>query len=115
MQSWLLNRLFRVRWSSELSTIHAAAYVADILQFSRDKSTRAFQFADDTGVAIFKPMPWKINFNTRKTEAIQNGKKKAVHPFIQFNGRKIPFTHTVTYLGIKIDRKLTFLHHVKTR
>lgn len=61
---------------------------------------------------------WKIRLNSEKTEFIIFTKstkmiKKMDEDEILFNGQKFLWSENVKYLGIHLDRKLKFDHHLK--
>ncbi|CAG4957977.1 unnamed protein product [Colias eurytheme] len=55
---------------------------------------------------------WRITANAKKTQAIVfGGRTPSTH--LTLAGEQIPWSSTVTYLGITIDRRLRFNSHVK--
>jgi hypothetical protein len=58
-------------------------------------------------------LKWKIKINAGKTEAIIFSKKLArTDTNIHFQGKDIEWKNSVKYLGVHLDRKLTFSHHI---
>jgi hypothetical protein len=60
---------------------------------------------------------WKIRLNESKTEFIVFSKsskmiQKVSNDSINFNGEQFSFKDSVKYLGVVLDRKLTFKHHI---
>jgi len=56
----------------------------------------------------------KIQFNPIKTKAILfTNRRKYIKPRINMNGVEIEIVNELKYLGIIIDRKLNFNHHIK--
>ena len=58
---------------------------------------------------------WRLKLNHTKTvtAAFHLNNREAKHELkIYNNGRLIPFCPTPTYLGVKLDRSLTFCHHL---
>lgn len=110
-------------------------FVSDLPGMVKDNRTSILQFADDTAIVVkgqsvhavqdkmekvLKTVTqyttrWKIRLNVSKTEAILFGTKRPSYPFVWFTGHKVKMKSSVVYLGIKIDRTLNFLGHVKRR
>lgn len=55
---------------------------------------------------------WKIKVNTSKTEAILFTQKQSTPKHIKIRSETIPFSHSVKYLGLHLDKRLTFSEHV---
>lgn len=105
--------------------------VADIPQFPMDKFTHVFQFADDTAkvgicwnaisaqekierkLKVFKDYAdrWKISINTEKQRQYFLDEKPQYIPLFKWKESRVPTT--AKYLGVTIDRRFTFQHHVK--
>lgn len=51
---------------------------------------------------------WKISLNHNKTEAILFGRKRLNRNFIEPGQHRVPLKPSITYLGVTIDRNLTF-------
>ena len=108
-------------------------YLNDIPEFDR---TKLALFADDTAIythsfnAIVAAKQiqihiyilekyydkWKININPDKTEIIVFSKKikdsKILTPVTVYNKKIVP-TNSVKYLGVHLDSRLTYRHHIK--
>lgn len=118
---------------SVLSPTLYSIYTSD---FKILKDHSAALYADDTAIitkgkvsnAIIKKMKralihaqkffvkWKIKINEAKTQAIifpyNKSPKRAPNNAISLHGSEIPLLDSVKYLGIVLDKKLTFKHHV---
>ncbi|KAL1122958.1 hypothetical protein AAG570_003283, partial [Ranatra chinensis] len=57
---------------------------------------------------------YKINVNTNKTEAILFTNSKSHPQHIKIRDKIIPFSPQIKYLGLTIDKKLTWKEHLKT-
>ncbi|GFU58867.1 RNA-directed DNA polymerase from mobile element jockey [Nephila pilipes] len=56
---------------------------------------------------------WKIALNVSKTEAVFfNKNNRNIEPDIYLNNNKIPWSGSTKYLGVTLDKKLTFKQHV---
>ena len=62
---------------------------------------------------------WKIKINENKTQAIifPFNKSTRIIPSIPLpvDGAEIPFLNTIKYLGIGLNKKLTFIHQMWKR
>jgi hypothetical protein len=58
---------------------------------------------------------WKIKINTGKCQHITFTLNRSNCPPISFSGTTVDHTDTVKYLGIHLDRRLTFAHHIKLK
>ena len=56
-----------------------------------------------------------FKFSTSKTVCVHFTKSRKLHPDpeLYLNGHKIPIVNQVKFLGVILDRKLTFLPHTK--
>lgn len=119
---------------SILSPFLYSIYTADI---KRPKYTNIALYADDTALitngkltsAIIKRLntaiktinkyykKWKINLNLNKSQAIifpfNRSLKRIPKSDIIIENSSINFSNEVTYLGITLDKKLTFASHIK--
>lgn len=120
---------------SPLSPVLFNLFVADLPTFQKDQFIHVFQFADDTavvargksvdvardrfergvGAIISFAQKWKIRINQQKTEVMLFGRKRPAWPYARFDRRSVRFRASVKYLGIIIDRRKSFLAHVKRR
>lgn len=121
---------------SPISPILFNIFVYDLPSCIIDRRVKVLQFADDTALAVeggtwdsvqrrmeestarlgifFKK--WKLGLNETKTEIIQLGRKKAKNIMkIKVGASRVPVKETATYLGIKLDRNLTFKSHTSMR
>ena len=54
-----------------------------------------------------------LKFNAEKTVAVLfTRKRKAPKHFLTFEGKTLEYSPTVTYLGVVLDAKLTWRHHI---
>ncbi|GFV38527.1 RNA-directed DNA polymerase from mobile element jockey [Trichonephila clavipes] len=102
-------------------------YVNDII---KSTNTMICMYADDTAILSrhydsntltkkYKHLAhleiwfsvWKIALNTSKTEAISFS-QKIPPPKITFQNQKIPWSQHTKYLGVIIDKNLTFRQHI---
>lgn len=58
-------------------------------------------------------MRWRIKINPNKTQAIYFSHKFKLPPKIHINNQPIPWSNNITYLGVIIDRRLTWNLHIK--
>ena len=118
---------------SVLSPVLFNVYIAD---FKLVKNINFAQYADDSAVIlegkssnkIIKNMrlallsakkyfhKWKIKINETKTQAIifpfNKSPKRIPTVPLMFNGHRIELSHTIKYLGLSLDKKLTFKQHL---
>lgn len=119
---------------SVLSPLLYAIYTSD---FSFPKYIKTAYYADDTALitsskltkSLIKKMEnslavcnryfnkWKIKINPTKTQAIifpyNNSPKRIPHRQINFGSNSIPILDCVNYLGVTLDKKLTFGKHIE--
>lgn len=96
-----------------------ALFADDIALISNGKLTSAIikrlNSAINTVNKYFRK--WKINLNLDKSQAIifpfNNSPKRTPKSNIIVNDSTIQFSNEVSYLGITLDRKLTFASHIK--
>lgn len=120
---------------SPLSPVLFNVYVADIPTFPKDPYTQVFQFADDTAIATYGKSvdvardrlskgvgavvrfaeTWKIRLNHTKTETILFGTRRPAWPYVPVARHRLRLRPQVTYLGVIIDRRRSFLAHMKRR
>ncbi|KAG5895938.1 hypothetical protein JTB14_016340 [Gonioctena quinquepunctata] len=113
-----------------LSPILYALYTSDI---PRSEHVKVSLFADDTallssaadhlmGVVHLQNalnelqqwyLEWKIKLNPEKTQAISMGRKRSnPERGVTISGREIEWSEQVKYLGVTLDRRLTWRPHV---
>lgn len=110
-------------------------FVSDLPRAVTVKGTFVFQFADDTAILAVGASEastinkieaasaqllryferWKMSANTNKTEVMLLGKKTAKQEVVRIGKSKVRMKRSVRYLGVEIDRRLTFEGHVKRR
>lgn len=56
---------------------------------------------------------WKINIDADKSIEVTYTLKKGNCPSVTFNGVTIPSADSAKYLGLHIDRRLNWKHHIK--
>lgn len=120
---------------SALSPVLFNVFVADMPCFPRDRFLTTLQFADDTALVAIGPTmdatknrmekglkeistyvkKWKIELNPNKTEAILFGRKRPAENYISFEGSKVKFRPSATYLGVTFDRSMRFEKHARSR
>lgn len=59
---------------------------------------------------------WKLKLNPLKTESVFFTKRRALRAFprreIKVNGHPVPWSDSAKYLGVILDKKLTFKKHI---
>lgn len=59
---------------------------------------------------------WKININTSKTQAIFFSRRRKIEYLpitdLNLNGQLVPWKDSIKYLGLHLDKKLTFKTHI---
>ena len=56
---------------------------------------------------------WKMKINERKTLAIIFTRRRPlININVQINGQPVPWSKKIKYLGVHLDSKLTFTHHI---
>lgn len=58
---------------------------------------------------------WKVEINPTKCVAVAFSRKRNLPPPLTIHGHALPWSPTVKYLGITIDRNLSFKQHVDIR
>lgn len=60
---------------------------------------------------------WRLKINTNKTQAIMisRGKKKNPETKFKLNGTEIKWNNTVKYLGVTVDKTLSFTEHIDNK
>ena len=119
---------------SSLSPILYNVYTSDL---KTPKNTTLAQFADDTNIMTYhtRPKPiidtlekayrnilnyyykWKIKINDAKSDSIfftrRRAKRFLPHRQLQLNNHKIDWSKSIKYLGIELDKTLTFSNQVQ--
>ena len=126
---------FGVPQGAVLSPTLYNIFTADLVML---EDVKYYLFADDTGFIASDSDPtivltklqaaqnaieryqrkWKIKTNAEKSQAIFFTRKRSPRKLPQNDisvwGRHIPWSDDVRYLGLTLDRKLTFALHIKT-
>ena len=55
---------------------------------------------------------WNIRINTDKSQNVVFTLNRKASPSLNFNGLDVPKTDTAKYLGLTLDTRLTFKHHI---
>lgn len=120
---------------SSISPLLYNIFVYDMPTFDNDHLLEVLQFADDTAIvasgtaieftrnrlegALAKvkkfAVRWKITINQSKTEAILFGRELPRQTYITFGEERVRLSKTITYLGLKLDRRLSLMAHTKSR
>jgi hypothetical protein len=58
---------------------------------------------------------WKIKVNSSKSSHISFTLNKSDCPPVSFGGETLPQYNTIKYLGLHLDRRLTFRDHIKAK
>ena len=58
---------------------------------------------------------WRIVINVEKSAQITFTLRRAVCPPVTLNGLTMPVRETVKYLGVHLDRRLTWKPHIKAK
>jgi hypothetical protein len=92
-------------------------------------------FADDTAILALDPNPiaaseklqshlsilqqwlckWKIKVNNNKSVHITFTTRSTECPQVMLNDEPIPMKNEVKYLGLRLDRRLTWKAHIKAK
>lgn len=114
------------------SVLGPILYVLYTLDLPTTQDTIIGTFADDTAILSSHEYPqiaseqtqnhlnnleqwlkkWKIRVNENKSTHVTYTLRKETCPVVTINNVQIPQAQTVKYLGIHIDRKLTWKHHI---
>lgn len=106
-------------------------YISDM---PKDDKIRIFQYADDTLLLAEGPNPfenlknmnkylkklnfwcykWRVTINAAKSQAmiVTHSKKRFISDPPKYNNTSIPLQDSIKYLGIYLDRRLSFQKHV---
>ena len=138
IKSFLCNRSFRVRINNFLSTTRKFNYGVPqgAVNSPRSPITSMALFADDTALFVSSPKSrfiksnlkkhattidnyfnkWKINLNHHKTQALFFTRRRTLElPGRNINvfNNQIQWETNVKYLGLYLDKKLTFNKHIE--
>jgi hypothetical protein len=116
------------------SCLSPTLYLAYTNDVPLNQNARLYLFADDTMFTASNKNPkraaiqlqkqlnetltwckkWRLNINAQKTVAVMfNGPNNFASHHLNLNGHQIPWSPTSKYLGVTIDRNLTFSAHIK--
>lgn len=95
--------------------VHLAGFADDLALYtsspSPDKATKRLQNAAHHTINHLEK--WKIKVNTSKTEAILFTAKRKIPHNIKIRHTSVPYSSSVKYLGVHLDKRLTYAEHVK--
>ena len=99
----MISRKFA--YADDLSLLHSSGNWKDlVVTLSQDMSTLS---------AYFQTWRLKLSHTKTVTAAFHLNNREAKRELkVYNNGRILPFCPTPTYLGVKLDRSLTFRHHL---
>lgn len=117
---------------SVLGPILYLLYTADLPTSNR---TMTATFADDTAIMVSHEDPiaassilqsninmvqnwlqkWRIKANETKSNHVTYTLNRKTCPSVTFNSQTVPQTNDVKYLGMHLDRRLTWQKHIKTK
>ena len=129
------SRLRRLKNGVPRESVLAPSYLTFIHTIFSSMIYRKFAYADDLALlhssgnwkdlegTLSQDMPtlsaylptWRLKLSHIKTvtTAFYLNNREAKHELkVYNNGRLLPFCPTPTYLGVKLDRSLTFRHHL---
>jgi Reverse transcriptase (RNA-dependent DNA polymerase)/Endonuclease-reverse transcriptase len=92
-----------------------ALFADDTLFQTSDKNPRRAQIRlhHQTQEALKWFSKWRLRVNAQKTVAIIFNQVSAANiPPLTFDGHQVPWSNSATYLGVKLDRFLSFNDHV---
>jgi len=117
------------------SCLSPTLYLAYTNDVPLNQNARLYLFADDTmftasninpkraAIQLQKQLDitltwcdkWRLSINAQKTVAVMfNGPNNFTSHHLNLNGHQIPWSPTSKYLGVTIDRYLTFSAHIKS-
>ncbi|KAL1138740.1 hypothetical protein AAG570_008802 [Ranatra chinensis] len=117
LSPWLFNiYTAHVLRSTTTPGVCIAGFADDTALYTSSTSTsRAInRLTNATHHIIHTLNQYKINVNTNKTEAILFTNSKSQPEHIKIRDKIIPFSPQIKYLGLTIDKKLTWKEHLKT-
>lgn len=117
-QGSCLSPLLYIVYIDDLPTTSGAEtslFADDTMFFATKRSRReavvAVQRQLDTATKWFDT--WRLKLNVQKTKAILFSRKQPER-HLMIKGAEIPWTSTIKYLGVTIDKNLNFQAHVKS-
>ena len=95
----------KLAYADDLALLHSSGNWKDLEEtLSQDMSTL---------LAYLQTWRLKLSHTKTVTTAFHLNNREAKHELkVYNNGRLLPFCSTPTYLGVKLDRSLTFRHHL---
>jgi len=82
---------------------------------NKNPKRAAIQLQKQLNVTLTWCKKWRLNINALKTVAVMlNGPNNFASHHLNLNGHQIPWSPTSKYLGVTIDRNLTFSAHIKS-
>ncbi|KAL1123961.1 hypothetical protein AAG570_001731, partial [Ranatra chinensis] len=116
LSPWLFNIYTAHVLRSTTPGVCIAGFADDTALYTSSTSTsRAInRLTNATHHIIHTLNQYKINVNTNKTEAILFTNSKSQPEHIKIRDKIIPFSPQIKYLGLTIDKKLTWKEHLKT-
>ena len=134
--SYLSQRFFMVKVKSEISellpiesgvpqgsVLGPVLYTIFTADLPLDERTYTATFADDTVVMavhnnvntasqLLQLKLWRIKANDSKSTHFTFSLRKDICPKVMFNNNALPQSTEVKYLGIHLDKRLTWQHHI---
>ena len=112
----LLFNIYVYDLASTVSRRYAYADDLALLYFSDDwKDLEGVLSQDMTTISAYL-QTWRLQLNHTKTVATAfhlNNRETKRELNVYNNGKRLPFHPVPTYLGVKLDRSLTFRHHLE--
>ena len=111
----LLFNIYAYDLPSMISRKFAYADDLALLHFSGNLKGLEGTLSQDMSTLLANLQTWKLKLSYTKmvTAAFHLNNREAKRELkVYINGRLLPFCPTPTYLGVKLDRSLTFRHHL---
>jgi len=82
---------------------------------NKNPKRAAIQLQKQLNITLAWCEKWRLNINAQKTVAVMfNGPNNFASHHLNLNGHRIPWSPTSNYLGVTLDRNLTFSAHIKS-